>query len=96
LASVGLESLRTAIADTIRRQAGDGDLPASTAARCRDCLLRAGQALRAASATLSEGGGDELAAIDIRQAIDELGQVVGAVVNDDILDRIFRRFCIGK
>ena len=34
--------------------------------------------------------------IDLRQSIDELGKVVGAVVTDDILDRIFQRFCIGK
>ncbi len=41
-------------------------------------------------------GGDELVAFDIRLAAEELGRVVGAVVTDDILDRIFRRFCIGK
>ena len=35
-------------------------------------------------------------AFDLRLAVDELGKVVGAVVTDDILDRIFRRFCIGK
>ena len=35
-------------------------------------------------------------AVDLRQAVDELGKVTGAVVTDDILDRIFRRFCIGK
>ena len=45
---------------------------------------------------LLHGGGDELVAIDLRQALDELGKVVGDVVTDDILDRIFRRFCIGK
>ena len=41
-------------------------------------------------------GGDELVAFDLRLAVDELGKVVGAVVTDDVLDRIFRRFCIGK
>ena len=44
----------------------------------------------------STSGGDELVAFDLRLAVDELGQIVGAVVTDDILDRIFRRFCIGK
>ena len=70
--------------------------PASTGARCRESLERAGQALRTASETLLINGGDELVAIDLRQAVDDLGKVVGAVVTDDILDRIFRRFCIGK
>jgi tRNA modification GTPase len=52
--------------------------------------------LRSASQVIQNGGGDELVAFDLRQAVDELGKVVGAVVTDDILDRIFRRFCIGK
>ena len=53
-------------------------------------------ALVSASQTLRDGGGEELVALDLRLALDELGKVVGAVVTDDILDRIFQRFCIGK
>jgi tRNA modification GTPase len=91
---LGLDRLRLAIADTLR--AGDGDAPTSTSARCRDGLARAAISLRDAAATLQHGVGDELVAIDLRQSVDELGIVVGADVGDDILDRIFRRFCIGK
>jgi tRNA modification GTPase len=92
----GIEELRRAIGQMIRSQDEDGSLPAGTAARCRGSILRAEQALRSAWETLLLGGGDELVAADLRLAIDELGRVVGAVVTDDILDRIFRRFCIGK
>jgi tRNA modification GTPase len=92
----GLETLRSAIAAIIRGQEVDGNLPAGTAARCRGSLLGAEAALRSAAETLLVGGGDELVAVDLRQAVDELGRVVGAVVTDDILDRIFSRFCIGK
>jgi tRNA modification GTPase len=92
----GLPVLRTAIAAALHARAAEDDLPAGTAARCRASFLRARQALEGASATLVQGGGDELVAIDLRQALDELGKVVGAVVTDDILDRIFSRFCIGK
>jgi tRNA modification GTPase len=92
----GLGALRSAIAEVLRGRSSEGDLPSSTAARCHDSLVRASQALRSASETLLIGGGDELVALDLRLAIDELGRVVGAVVTDDILDRIFRRFCIGK
>ena len=35
-------------------------------------------------------------AAEIRVALAELANVVGAVYTDDILDRIFSRFCIGK
>jgi tRNA modification GTPase len=40
--------------------------------------------------------GEEFAASEVRSALDELGRVVGAVYTDDVLDRIFSRFCIGK
>jgi tRNA modification GTPase len=92
----GLPALRSAIASALRARDSDDDAPAATAARCREGLRRSADALQAASATLTLGGGDELVAVDLRQAIDELGKVVGEVVTDDILDRIFRRFCIGK
>ncbi len=93
---LGIETLRSAIAATIRDQDADGNLPAGTAARCRGSLLGAEAALRSSSEALLGGGGDELVAVDLRLAVDELGRVVGAVVTDDILDRIFSRFCIGK
>ena len=40
--------------------------------------------------------GQEIVAAEIRQALDALGQIVGTVYNDDILDLVFGRFCIGK
>jgi tRNA modification GTPase len=91
-----MDRLRVAVADALRARAAEGDPLAGSAARCRDSLDRAGRALEAAAAALEAGAGDELVAVDLRQALDELGKVVGAVVVDDILDRIFRRFCIGK
>jgi tRNA modification GTPase len=92
----GLDTLLRVIAGFLRVTPSEGDLAGSTAARCRDSLARAGAALQDASETLVSGGGEELVALDLRLAIDELGKVVGAVVTDDILDRIFSRFCIGK
>ena len=38
----------------------------------------------------------ELLALELRGALDQLGEMVGAVYTDDLLDRIFSRFCIGK
>jgi tRNA modification GTPase len=34
--------------------------------------------------------------LELRLALQELGAMVGAVYTDDLLDRIFSRFCIGK
>lgn len=68
-----------------------------TAARCRDSLEQAAAALeRAETAAAEVGIGDELLAVDLRAALDHLGEVVGAVYTDDLLDRIFSKFCIGK
>lgn len=91
----GLDALRQAIADALERPA-DGEAVASTSARCRGSLADAARSLADAAHALESGAGEELVAIDLRQALDDLGHVVGAVVTDDILDRIFSRFCIGK
>ena len=44
----------------------------------------------------TEGIGHELIAIDLRRAVDAIGEVTGEVVTDDILDIVFSSFCIGK
>jgi tRNA modification GTPase len=92
----GLGALRQAIAGTLRSTSIEGNIPAGTAARCGESLARAGQSLEAAAESLRLGEGDELVAVDLRQALDDLGRIVGAIVTDDLLDRIFHRFCIGK
>ena len=38
----------------------------------------------------------ELIAIDIKEAIDSLGEIIGVTAKEDVIDQIFRRFCIGK
>jgi tRNA modification GTPase len=68
----------------------------ATAARCRDSLIAAGEAVDRALHIAQQAAGDELVAAEVRCALDELGKVGGAVYTDDILDRVFSRFCIGK
>ncbi|MFO0819271.1 MAG: tRNA modification GTPase [Pirellulales bacterium] len=97
LTGEGLERLRTRIAEKLLSlEDGESAVVAGTAARCRDSLERARESLRAARDLVIHGGGDELVAVEIRVALDELGRVVGAVHTDDLLDVIFSRFCIGK
>jgi tRNA modification GTPase len=38
----------------------------------------------------------ELFALELRLAVDQIGEMAGAVYTDDLLDRVFSRFCIGK
>jgi tRNA modification GTPase len=73
-----------------------GHVVAGTAERCRESIRLAAQAVQTAAETAQLDSGDELVAAEIRIALAELGKVVGAVYTDDLLDRIFRTFCIGK
>lgn len=95
-AGIGLDTLRLAIASAIRSRASEEDSTGLTSSRCRDGLLRASAALGRAAEAIRLESGDELVAVDLRDAVEELGRVIGAEIDDAILDRIFRRFCIGK
>ncbi|MEW4568305.1 tRNA modification GTPase [Tautonia sp. JC769] len=92
----GLEFLKYEIAGMIRAGAAEHDPAGLTSARCRDGLVRASKAMGHAAEAIRLDAGDELVAVDLRDAVEELGRVIGAEIDDAILDRIFRRFCIGK
>lgn len=64
--------------------------------RHRDALLRARDALSRFRSALAEELSPEFPALDLRVALDALGEILGKTTPDDILDRIFSRFCIGK
>ena len=47
-------------------------------------------------ARAAAGGGAELAALELREALDALGRVLGRVSPDELLGQVFSSFCIGK
>ncbi|MBN1918920.1 MAG: tRNA uridine-5-carboxymethylaminomethyl(34) synthesis GTPase MnmE, partial [Verrucomicrobia bacterium] len=67
-----------------------------TQARHRAALVRAEAALGRTADIVEDGAGLELAAVEAREALDALGEIIGAVTTDDILNTIFSKFCIGK
>jgi tRNA modification GTPase len=91
-----------ALCDRIRalfvneKVAQQGQVVAATADRCRESIRLAEAATGRASEIATADGGNELVAAELHIALAELGKVVGAVYTDDLLDRIFRTFCIGK
>ena len=94
----GLDELASAIAAKVALLIRDGEaagLTAATATRCAGSLRRAAASLDVAK-DLVLSGGDELLAAEVRHALDALGEIVGAISTDDVLDRVFSQFCIGK
>lgn len=61
-----------------------------------DALVRTAEALEKAKQGLTDGITGDFVAMDIRQAMFELGQITGDISTDDLLGNIFSKFCIGK
>ncbi|WP_013628594.1 tRNA modification GTPase [Rubinisphaera brasiliensis] len=93
----GLDALKAAIAEAVSENQGQSqELLGSTAARCRDSLFRTRSHLEEACHLAETSLGDEFLAEELRGAIQELGVILGHVYTDDLLDRVFSKFCIGK
>jgi tRNA modification GTPase len=94
LTGAGLDELRRVIASRARAHGGN-PLTASLS-RCRHHVDACLTQLRRAHHLVLHEDPPELLALELRMALEELGAMVGAVYTDDLLDRIFSRFCIGK
>lgn len=67
-----------------------------TERRHRQALLKAREALSRFRQALTQGLSPEFVAVELREALDFIGDITGETTPDDILERIFTRFCIGK
>jgi len=67
-----------------------------TNARHYEALLRANTALNYTLSSLDKKISSDLIALDIRRALDALGEITGDITTNDLLENIFSRFCIGK
>lgn len=67
-----------------------------TNSRHRDALARAKGSLELARETLLDGKSGEFVALDLRSGLNALGEITGEITNEDILNNIFSKFCIGK
>ncbi len=64
--------------------------------RQHNCALEAKKALESAKTIVSSGEPEEIYIGEIREALDQIGIITGRITSEDILNRIFSSFCIGK
>ncbi len=97
LTGEGLAQLEDAIAELVLvGQTITGESMLVTSARHQEALRRSAEHLRAAHVSLVQHLPLDFVSIDLRSAYDALGEVTGETASDDLLDRIFSEFCIGK
>jgi tRNA modification GTPase len=97
LSGEGIEALK----DAIKEMVWSGRLEADNAevtinARHQQALDKALSATRRTLETLGTDWALDVAALDLRIAVNALGEIVGKTTSEDILDAIFSKFCIGK
>lgn len=93
----GIEDLETAIAQSVQQGTiGAADLDFAINQRQAAALTRAKQSLEQVTETIAQELPLDFWTIDLRSAIQSLGEITGEGVTESVLERIFSRFCIGK
>ncbi|MBS0169259.1 MAG: tRNA uridine-5-carboxymethylaminomethyl(34) synthesis GTPase MnmE [Nitrospira sp.] len=94
---IGLEALRRTIRERLTsRQLESRDGVLVTNLRHADACSRALLGVEQAQQSAMADRAGELIAVDLRLAADALGEITGVITTDEILERIFSEFCIGK
>jgi tRNA modification GTPase len=94
---LGLEGIK----DAIQALVWSGGVPAGMLqaminARHQDALRRAREATERAAEALTADATLELVALELRLAVNAVGEIVGQTATEDLLDSIFSQFCLGK
>ncbi|HSA78333.1 MAG TPA: tRNA uridine-5-carboxymethylaminomethyl(34) synthesis GTPase MnmE [Nitrospirota bacterium] len=93
----GLDSLKSAVSDMVKQ----GTVRAREHAwavnqRHKGALEQTKISLKKSLESINAGLSPEFIAVDLRDSLDSLGLIIGATYTEDILERIFNEFCIGK
>ena len=97
LTGQGLDELRRGIADFILK--GDVDMTSSHTAtnlRHKKALTDAAQFFKGAARNANGDAPIEILALELKSGVDALGQITGETTEEEVLDRIFSQFCLGK
>jgi tRNA modification GTPase len=91
-----IDALKSTIVEKVQGDFNFGEDTIVSNARHYDALRRTADALKKALEGLKTGVTGDFVAMDIRQAMYELGTITGDISTDDLLGNIFANFCIGK
>ena len=93
----GLDELEKTVAEMFSMgEISQNDDAVVTAVRHKDALIKARDALKGAINAIECGIELNMTFIDIENAISALGEITGQTVAEEIVDRIFHSFCVGK
>jgi tRNA modification GTPase len=92
----GLPQLQKEILALVRQQNLRPESAVAINTRHRDCLRRALESCDLARAAMGQGISPEYVAVDLNEALRAVGEVIGIVDVEQILDSVFSQFCIGK
>lgn len=93
----GLDKLTEAVGHELSMGAGEwGGHAVAINARHQACLKRARKALEAAELTLGGGESAEFISVELREAMEAIGEIAGRIDTEELLGEIFSSFCIGK
>jgi tRNA modification GTPase len=93
---IGIEELKDRIKESVWSGSGSDMTEIMINSRHEEALRRAKSGLHRSIEALQRGLSIELAAMDLRLAINAIGEIVGKTTTEDLLDAIFSQFCLGK
>jgi tRNA modification GTPase len=96
LTGEGVAALRARLLERVRGSANDAEGGMLTSLRHYEALAGCTEALGRARVALAGQVPHEMLLLDLYAALQQLDQLTGATTADDILNRIFSSFCIGK
>jgi len=92
----GIDLFEKLLEDKLSGEDSPADVPLITSARHHAALSGAAAALMRAIAAINSGLESEFTACELRDALTALADITGATGNEELLEDIFSRFCIGK
>jgi tRNA modification GTPase len=96
LTGEGLQALREALTESVRNPAGESESGFLTSVRHFEAVSGAVAALQAAWEAVGKKIPHEMLLLDLYTALRQLDSLTGETTAEDILNRIFSTFCIGK